>query len=203
MSLSVIDYGMGNLRSVVNALDFLGVQHVMARTPDEVRAAQRLLLPGVGAFHRAMENLTASGVADAIREGVARGTPLLGICLGMHLLADYGDEGGGAAGLGLMRGRVVRLAAGEGLRIPHMGFNDVAISAAHPLLEGVEDRSHFYFAHSYQVSGNDADLIASAEHGASFPAVLASGRVMGAQFHPEKSQSPGLRLLRNFCNLPC
>jgi imidazole glycerol-phosphate synthase subunit HisH len=150
-----------------------------------------------------MENLNGSGVAAAIKAATAEGTPLLGICLGMHLLAEYGDEGGGTAGLGLLRGRVVKLTAQEGLRIPHMGFNEVAIAVDHPLVAGIEDRSHFYFAHSYQFSGNEQDVVARASHGGNFPAIMASGHVLGAQFHPEKSQSHGLRMLRNFCELPC
>jgi imidazole glycerol-phosphate synthase subunit HisH len=203
VSISVIDYGMGNLRSVVNALDFLGVSHVMARTPAEVLSSERLLLPGVGSFRRAIENLNGSGVADAIKAATEGGTPILGICLGMHLLADYGDEGGGTYGLGLLRGRVVKLPSQKGLRIPHMGFNEVAIVAKHPLLAGIEDQSHFYFAHSYQFSDNEDDVVARASYGTSFAAVMASGRVAGAQFHPEKSQSHGLRMLRNFCKLSC
>jgi imidazole glycerol-phosphate synthase subunit HisH len=199
MSVAVIDYGMGNLRSVVNALDFIGARHRLVRTPAEVRAEERLILPGVGSFHRAMENLTGSGVAGAIVETVGGGAAILGICLGMHLLADYGDEGGGSNGLGLLRGAIRRLPSAEGLRIPHMGFNEVRVVADHPLLAGIDDGSHFYFAHSYQFTDNTVDVIARAEHGVAFPAVIARGNVLAAQFHPEKSQTPGLRMLKNFC----
>jgi glutamine amidotransferase len=203
MSIAVIDFGMGNLQSVVNALEFLGIPHLIVRTPLEVRSAKRLLLPGVGSFYRAMENLNASGLAEAIKDATNDGTPLLGICLGMHLLAEFGDEGGGTAGLGLLRGRVIKLPAGHGLRIPHMGFNDVLIEVEHPLLADIVNGSHFYFAHSYQFSDNDDQIVARATYGVTFPAIIASGMVMGTQFHPEKSQSQGLCLLRNFFELPC
>ena len=199
MMISIIDYGMGNLRSVENALAFLDVPHRLVREPEEVLAADKLILPGVGAFQKAMENLTSTGVAAATIAAARKGTPLLGICLGMQLLADFGEEGGRCAGLGLVHGTVKRLEAGAELRIPHMGFNVVKVMKAHPLFDGIADESHFYFAHSFRFDCSDDVVLGCARHGVEFAAAVADGNVWGAQFHPEKSQSHGLRLLQNFC----
>jgi imidazole glycerol-phosphate synthase subunit HisH len=196
--VSIIDYGMGNLRSIVNALDFLGIPHRLVREPAAVMDAGMLILPGVGAFDRAMINLMDSGMAAAIADAARTGTPLLGICLGMQLLAERGEEGGGCHGLGLVPGTARRLRPESGVRIPHMGFNDVVQTRACPLFEGIGDRSDFYFAHSYYLDCDEAVVVGVAVHGSEFAAAIAHGNVMGTQFHPEKSQSHGLQLLRNF-----
>lgn len=203
-SVSIIDYGMGNLRSVENALDFLGVAYRLINHPSDVSSADKLILPGVGAFQQAISNLEQSGLAAATVSAAKRGTPLLGICLGMQLLADSGEEHGFAAGLGLIRGTVKLLAPGPGLRIPHMGFNEVEQVQTNVLFDGIENGSHFYFAHSYYMECSDGVVTGVATHGVPFAAAVANGNVFGTQFHPEKSQSHGLRLLRNFCDrMPC
>lgn len=204
MKVAIVDYGTGNLRSIENALDFIGVRHRRVRTPGELLGERRLILPGVGSFRSAMENLTDLGVAEAVREAVGSGAHLLGICLGMQLLAELGEEGGRCRGLGLVEGVVRPLSAAAGVRIPHMGFNEVRILQDHPILSGIPDGSHFYFAHSFRFSDNPAAVIGEVNHGGPCTAVIVKGTVMGAQFHPEKSQSHGLRFLRNFCELsPC
>ena len=202
--IAIIDYGMGNLRSVENALDFIGAKHVLVRDPAGVAAADKVILPGVGAFQQAMASLARLGLADAVRSAASGGKPLLGICLGMQLLAETGEEGGLCPGLGLVSGTVRRLDPGPALRVPHMGFNEVELASVSALFEGIEDGSHFYFAHSYYLACPDEVVIARATHGRRFAAAVANGNVLGAQFHPEKSQSHGLRLLQNFCgNRPC
>lgn len=198
----VIDYGLGNLRSVENGLRAIGAACRFVRTPAQVASAGRLLLPGVGSFNAGMRNLRESGLADAIRNAAGKGMPLLGICLGMQLLVSRGDEGGEAAGLGLIRGEVRRFAALPDLRIPHMGFNEVEVLARSPLFDDIADRSDFYFVHSYHVIVADvADSLATATHGERFLAAIRRGNVFGTQFHPEKSQSQGLQLLKNFCKV--
>lgn len=200
--VSVIDYGLGNLRSVENALNAIGVSHGYARRPDEVKSAKRLILPGVGSFRAGMENLTKSGLADSILAAGGSGTPILGICLGMQLLVSRGEEGGVSNGLGLIPGTVKRFDLTEGFQVPHMGFNEVNIASPCPLFEGISDGSHFYFVHSYHVVVQDqSDVLAVSEHGYLFSSVIRHANVFGTQFHPEKSQSQGLQLLKNFCAL--
>ena len=201
--VSVIDYGMGNLRSVRNALNYLGIENRFISEPADVSNSPRLIVPGVGSFMHAMTNLASLGLVDPIRAAGARGVPILGICLGMHLLADEGDEGGGCSGLRLIPGTVKRIdARSHTLKIPHMGFNQVRFHASHPLFSGVADASDFYFAHSYQFICSDRHAAATTTYGEPFVSVVAQHNVMGVQFHPEKSQVHGLTLLRNFCELP-
>ena len=198
----VINYGLGNLRSVENGLSAVGASVRIVSAPEEIEAAGRLLLPGVGSFSVGMKNLMESGLAEAICAAAKKGTPLLGICLGMQLLASRGDEGGEAEGLGLIPGTVKRLAAAPGLRIPHMGFNEVFPLTASPLFESIAHGSDFYFVHSYHVTvERPEDALASATHGEKFMAAIRRDNVFGTQFHPEKSQSQGLQLLKNFCTL--
>jgi glutamine amidotransferase len=196
----VINYGLGNLRSVENGLRAVGASVRVVRTPDEVTHAARLILPGVGSFNEGMRNLRDSGLAEAICSAAKQGTPLLGICLGMQLLASHGDEGGNTQGLGLIPGRVKRFVATPALRIPHMGFNEVFPLKASPLFKAVTDGSDFYFVHSYHVVVDHAqDGLAHANYGEPFMAAIHRDNVFGTQFHPEKSQSQGLQLLENFC----
>lgn len=196
----VINYGLGNLRSIENGLRAVGVSVRIVDTPEDVIRADRLILPGVGSFNEAMKNLRDSGIAEVICSTAKRGTPLLGICLGMQLLASHGEEGGNTQGLGLIPGIVKRLSVDAPLRTPHMGFNEVFPLKASPLFEEVPDGSDFYFVHSYHMVVDDAnDGLASASYGSPFMAAVHRGNVFGTQFHPEKSQSQGLQLLRNFC----
>lgn len=196
----VINYGLGNLRSVENGLRAVGASVRVVNTPEEVTRADRLILPGVGSFNEGMKNLRDSGLSEAICSAAKRGTPLLGICLGMQLLASHGEEGGNTRGLGLIPGIVKRFAVDAALRVPHMGFNEVFPLKTSPLFEEVPEGSDFYFVHSYHVVVDEAnDGLASASYGAPFMAAVHRANVFGTQFHPEKSQSQGLQLLKNFC----
>jgi glutamine amidotransferase len=198
----VINYGLGNLRSVENALRAVGAYARVVKTPKEVASADRLILPGVGSFNEGMRNLRDSGLAEAICSAAQGGTPLLGICLGMQLLASHGEEGGDSQGLGLIPGRVKRFEIDVDLRIPHMGFNEVFHRKRSPLFEAVADGSDFYFVHSYHLMVDDLnDSLARANYGRPFVAAVHRANVFGTQFHPEKSQSQGLQLLKNFCSL--
>ncbi len=198
--LSIIDYGMGNLRSVINALEYLGVENKLVQTAEEILDSDKLILPGVGSFREAMENLIRLNIVDSIQKASRNGKPILGICLGMQLLAEYGEEGGLCNGLGLISGRVKFLNTKRSdIKVPHMGFNQVEIIKNDSLFSGIKDRSYFYFVHSYHFNGISEDVAGVTDHGIKFTSVLIRGNVIGTQFHPEKSQSNGLRLLKNFC----
>ncbi len=205
--ITLIDYGGSNLRSVQKAFEAVGTRVSVTNEPDAVARAERLVLPGVGAFGAGMDALRAAGLAEATVAAVNNGTPLLGICLGMQFLFDESEELGRHAGLGLLAGRVVRfdgLAAPDGrpLKVPHVGWNELLYDTGHPLLAGVPPGAHAYFVHSYYCAADDPAVVLSrSEYGLSFPAIVGRGRVFGFQFHPEKSQSVGLRLLRNFATL--
>jgi glutamine amidotransferase len=201
--LVIIDYGMGNLRNVQKAFEHIGISAAVSAQARELRSADGLVLPGVGAFGDAMHNLHAAGLADLIRERTAAGVPLLGICLGLQLLFEESEEMGLHEGLGVLPGRVVRF-AGE-LKVPHIGWNQLDLTprgAAHPLLRGIPDHSYAYFVHSYYVVPAQADrILTTTAYGIDFASMAALDRVFGAQFHPEKSQEVGLRLLRNFAGI--
>jgi glutamine amidotransferase len=196
--VSIIDCGRGNLRSLAGALDRLGVHHDRARTPEDVLSARRLILPGVGAFDRFMHALRERELEGAIRNAVERGTPLLGICVGMQVLAARGLEHGECKGLGLIDAVVDRIApADPACRVPHVGWNRAAPLAGHDLLP---DPAAFYFVHSYAMKPErPSDAIAVADHGGPIVAAVAREHVAGVQFHPEKSQEAGLELLRRYC----
>jgi glutamine amidotransferase len=195
--VAIIDYGVGNLRSVEKAFHAGGAEAVVTSDERELRAAERLVLPGVGAFRACMEALNARGFDKLVRERVADGTPLLGVCVGMQMLFEESEEFGTTRGLGLLRGRVRRFP--EGLRVPQVGWNQVEWRKRHALAEGIEDESFFYFVHSYFCdASDDADVLGRTEYGAAYASVVTRANVYGVQFHPEKSQSAGLRLLKNF-----
>jgi glutamine amidotransferase len=202
--ITLIDYGGSNLRSVQKALEAVGARPAVTADPDVVRRADKLVLPGVGAFGAGMAALRARGLDAATREAVAAGALLLGICLGMQFLFDESDEMGRHEGLGLIPGRVTRfpaglLADGRPLKVPHVGWNGIDPAGAPPLLAGVAPGAHAYFVHSYFCAPRDeADVLARADYGGAFAAVVGRGRVFGIQFHPEKSQRVGLRILANF-----
>lgn len=202
VTITVIDYGIGNLRSVTKALEFLGCQVTLTSDPNEVMRANKLVLPGVGAFGAGMRNLTQLGLVDAIRDAVQRGTPLLGICLGLQLLFDESEEMGRHEGLKLVRGKVVRFPETNNIRIPHMGWNALKIRKSEPLFKGVPDGAMVYFVHSYFPVPNDNSVIAATtEHGVEFVSAIAIDNIFGTQFHPEKSSKVGLQILRNFVAL--
>lgn len=207
-AITMIDYGGSNLRSVQKAFEAVGVEVDVTPDPDLVVRARRLVLPGVGAFPAGMEGLKARGLDEAITQAVAAGIPLLGICLGMQLLFDESEEMGRHAGLGLLTGRVVRFDGcaigpeGRGLKVPHMGWNQIEHPGTHPLLAGVPSGSHAYFVHSYYCAPSQAtDVIATAEYDLRFAAIAGRGHILGIQFHPEKSQAVGLRILKNFADM--
>ncbi len=188
---------MGNITSVKNACDFIGVPSVIVHRPEELDGVDRIILPGVGAFRMGMEKLSKLGFEDAIKGKVAEGYPLLGICLGMQLLASVGEEGGETPGLNLVGGRVMRLDV-PGFRVPHVGWNNINISRENSLIKE-ESGLDFYFVHSFHLLlDNKDDEIASCEYGIQFTAALGRGRIFGTQFHPEKSFRSGLDIIRRF-----
>jgi glutamine amidotransferase len=200
--IAVVDYGMGNRRSVEKALEHVGARAPITREHDRIRAADGLVVPGVGAFPRAMRNLSELGLVSVIRERAASGTPLLGICLGMQLLFERSEELDATDGLGLMEGEVTRLEAG-GLRVPHIGWNDVSFHRRSPLTEGLPAGGcAFYHVHSLAPRPRRSeDVVGTAEYGGRFATIVARGSVFGVQFHPEKSSGHGLRVLENFVAL--
>jgi glutamine amidotransferase len=217
--IAIIDYGMGNLRSVQKGFERVGAQARIVRTADEIRAAEKVVLPGVGAFRDAIGHLREQGLIDPIREAIQSDRPFLGICLGLQLLFDVSYEDGEYAGLGIVPGRVVRfdftsLPGGRDLKIPHMGWNQVTWSAGSvdgepgsgscPLVKGIESGAYFYFVHSYYVAPADPEVsFGRCRYGHEFTAMIWRGRLFATQFHPEKSQQNGLQLLRNFAELTC
>ena len=197
MSVAIIDYGVGNLRSVEKAFHAGGVEAVVSSDESVLRAADRLVLPGVGAFRACMEALTERGFDRLVRERVEDGTPLLGVCVGMQMLFEESEEFGVTGGLGFLKGRVRRFP--EGLRVPQVGWNQVGWKGGHALSEGIGDGTFFYFVHSFFCeAGDGASVVGETEYGLSYPSVVARVNVCGVQFHPEKSQAAGLRLLKNF-----
>jgi glutamine amidotransferase len=197
--IAVIDYGMGNLRSVAKALEAIGEEPQVTSRPEDLRAASHIVLPGVGAFGQCAANLRATGLVEVLDEEVrGRGKPFLGICVGMQLLAEWSEEDHGAPGLGWLAGRVRRFPADEQRKVPHMGWNDVSSAGETRIFRGIR-LPVFYFVHSYYVELADASLAsATCEYGQSFPAAVAADNLWAVQFHPEKSQQNGLRFLQNF-----
>ncbi len=201
--LAIIDYGAGNLRSVVHALNYLGVESMrIVRTARDLRGASKIILPGVGAFGAGMQKLHEHDLVQPIKSAVLAGVPYLGICLGMQFLFEYSDEMGEHAGLGLLPGMVTRFPNRDGLKVPHMGWNELNSTRTTPLTADLPANSFAYFVHSYYcVPANDADTILTADYGAPFCAGVARGNIYGVQFHPEKSQQTGLSILTNFLEL--
>ncbi len=196
--VGVCDYGVGNLRSVERALSEAGAEPVISADPAELSGCDGLVLPGVGAFAVAAAVLRERGLHSMITELAAAGRPILGVCLGFQLLFDESDEGTGGSGLGLLRGRVGRLDS-DRAKVPHMGWNRLAMTRPSALLDGVDEGAHVYFVHSYAVSpGDSADVVATTDHGGELVAAVERGAIQGTQFHPEKSGSAGLRVYGNF-----
>ena len=199
--IGIIDYGAGNLTSVRNALDQLGYEAQVFDRPEHADRFGHLILPGVGSFRRAMEALDGRDWPQALREYTAAGRPLLGICLGMQLLLEEGEEHGPTKGLGLVPGKVVLMTPQAPHRVPHVGWNQLIHVREQPLFEGVKHHVDLYFVHSYHCVVEDpADVVARCDYGGEFVASVARGMVAGMQFHPEKSQPVGLRILENFAN---
>jgi glutamine amidotransferase len=197
--IAIIDYGVGNLRSVEKAFEAAGCEAVVSGDERVLRSAERLVLPGVGAFGACMRALAERGFDTLVRERVGEGTPLLGVCVGMQMLFEESEEFGPVAGLGLLRGRVRRF-DGD-LRVPHVGWNQVRRRAPHSLLADIEDGAFFYFVHSYYCEAAADDVVlGETDYGAPYASIVARDNICGVQFHPEKSQAAGLRLLGNFAD---
>ncbi len=199
--IAIIDYGVGNLFSLASSFSAIGADVTVTGDADTVRAADRILLPGVGAFGDAAKKLRATGLDKVLLEEAARGKPILGICLGMQLLFERGYEYGEHEGLGLIKGSVrpIRDVIPAALKIPHIGWNALSKQGDHPLLRYVKEGDCVYFVHSYHATECESAVIATTEYGAPLTAAVASGNVMGCQFHPEKSGEVGLSILRAFC----
>ena len=200
MKLVIVDYGAGNLRSVAKAVAHVGGQPLITTNPRDVAAAEALIVPGVGAAADTMRNLHDHGLVEPIRDYIASGRPFLGVCMGQQVLFDVSEEGGEHPCLGVLPGRVVRLPAG--LKVPHMGWNQVRIVRPHPIFEGILDGSYFYFVHSFYPQPDDASVIVGeTDYGVTFPSVVARDNLVATQFHPEKSGAMGLRMYENFLRI--
>lgn len=197
--VGIVDIGIGNLGSIAGAVTSLGFDVVPVRQPSELDQAEVVILPGVGAFSHAVEKIDRAGMRQPLRQWADAGKPLLGICLGMQLLFESGDEGGAADGLGLIPGTVRRLPEDNGLRLPHVGWNEIRLNSAHPVMKSVKQGVDFYFVHSYAAECDPSHIVASTEYGIRFPSIIGRGSVLGTQFHCEKSQRNGLQLLEAFC----
>ncbi len=198
--IAIIDYGMGNLRSVQKGFEKVGFSARVTADPDVVRKAEKVVLPGVGAFGDAMVNLREAGMVAAIGETVKAGKPFLGICLGLQLMFETSEEGGIFKGLGIFPGQVKLLP--PGLKVPHMGWNQIEIQKPDPILKGVPDGSMFYFVHSYYAAPADPGVITTlTKYGIKFMSIASLGNIFGIQFHPEKSSTLGLNILKNFGEL--
>lgn len=199
--ITIIDCGMGNLRSVQKAFEHLGYPAQFSSSPGDIQKALKLVLPGDGAFGDEMKRLKELGLTSPILEAVGKGIPFLGICVGQQVLFDASEEFGNHRGLGLFQGRIKRLP--DGLPVPHMGWNQLHLKKNSSLLAGVAPESFVYFIHSYYIAECDwAQVTATTDYGIEFPVVIEHDNVFSTQFHPEKSQCPGLRLLKNFAELP-
>jgi imidazole glycerol-phosphate synthase subunit HisH len=201
--ISIIDYGMGNLRSVQKAFERVGFEAEITSDPARVAAAQKVVLPGVGAFEGCISELRRRGLVDAVLNAIGSGKPFLGICVGMQLLFDVGYENGTHQGLGVIPGDVVRFDLPKGYAVPHMGWNQLVIRRRPPILEGIDDGAYVYFVHSYYCVPKEKDVVATeTDYGGNFCSMIWRDNVFATQFHPEKSQAIGLRILKNFAELP-
>ena len=207
--IAIIDYGMGNLRSVQKGFEAVGADAIITSDSQKILSAKSVVLPGVGAFKACMENLERFSRIDTVKKSIKSGKPFLGICLGLQLLFSQAEEFGSVSGLDIIKGKVVgfkdaklKLEAGEPLKIPHMGWNNVEAKPSHPLFDSVPDRSYFYFVHSYYVVPEDKTTVATTtNYGIDFVSGIQHENIHAFQFHPEKSQKLGLAVLRNFSTL--
>lgn len=201
--LAVIDYGAGNLRSVLHALKHLQVAEMrLVQRPDELAGAEKIILPGVGAFGACMEQMRQQRLVEPLKDALAAGVPYLGICVGMQMLFEVGEEMGEHAGLGILGGRVIRFPRFADRKVPHMGWNQLKVRRQSDLLNGLSEEKYVYFVHSYYCAPTDRDtVVASVDYGVEFAAFVQRDTIYGLQFHPEKSQNTGLRILANFLRL--
>jgi imidazole glycerol-phosphate synthase subunit HisH len=195
--IAIIDYGAGNLRSVANAIALMGYDARITSSPNEVLKAEAVFLPGVGAAADTVSSLKAHGLDEALKEIIARDTPFFAVCVGLQVLFEETEEGGGCQCLGLLPGKVRKLPAG--IKVPHIGWNNVKKANAHPLFEGIDDNSFFYFVHSYYVEPTkQSEIIGNTDYGTTFASAIARGNMVATQFHPEKSGATGLIMYGNF-----
>ncbi len=200
--IAIIDYDAGNLKSVEKALKYLGQDVIVSRDSSEILQADKVILPGVGSFGDAMNNLDHFNLVDTIKKVAEKDTPFLGICLGLQLLFEKSDETPGAEGLGILKGEILRIPPKERLKIPHMGWNSLNIKPQARLFDGIANNSYVYFVHSYYLKAEDENIVAaSTEYSTHIHASVESGNIFACQFHPEKSSDVGLRILKNFASL--
>ncbi len=200
--VAIIDYDAGNIRSVEKAVRYLGKEVTVTSEPEEILAADRVILPGVGAFGDAMKRLHAMGLVEVIRQAADRGTPFLGICLGLQLLFEKSEESPGVPGLGLLQGEILRLPEHPGLKVPHIGWNSLKYPNPGRLFRGIPEDSYVYFVHSYYLKAQDEGIVtATTEYGTLVHASVESGNLFACQFHPEKSSETGLTILENFLSI--
>lgn len=200
--IAIIDYDAGNIKSVEKALILLGEETVLTRDADTILSSDGVILPGVGAFGDAMEKLHAYGLVDVIRKAVEKNIPFLGICLGLQLMFESSEESPGVEGLHLLDGKILKIPAGKGLKIPHIGWNNLSFPSMGRLFKDVQENSFVYFVHSYYLSAADESIVkATTEYGTVIHASVEKGNVFACQFHPEKSSEVGLKILRNFIDI--
>lgn len=196
--IAIVDYGMGNLRSVEKGFRKVGVSTKVTNKPEVIENADGVVLPGVGAFRDCMKELTNLKLVDAVVKTIKKNKPYLGICLGLQVLFSESEEFGKCRGLDIFRGKVMRFPANE-LKVPHMGWNDIKIQKNNPLLSGIKDRTYFYFVHSFYIVPEDTSIISAVtDYGLEFASMICKDNIFAVQFHPEKSQTTGLRILENF-----
>ncbi len=200
--IAIVDYDAGNIKSVEKALAHLGEECITTRVPDEIYTADKIILPGVGAFGDAMKKLEDSGLADVIKTAALNGTPLLGICLGLQLMFESSSEAEGVSGLGILKGKILAIPPKEGYKIPHMGWNSISIKSDSRLFKDIPQNSYVYFVHSYYLKAeSEEDVAASTEYIVHIHAAVEHDNIFACQFHPEKSGDTGLKILKNFCCL--
>ena len=200
--IAIIDYDAGNIKSVEKALHYLGEETTVTRDPQTLLNADKVILPGVGSFGRAMENLHTYGLVPVIHEIVEKKTPFLGICLGLQLLFESSEEAPGVAGLGILKGKILRIPERAGLKIPHMGWNSLHLEHDGRLFRGIEENAYVYFVHSYYLQAEEKEIVkASTEYSTHIHASVEQGNIFACQFHPEKSSDVGLHILKNFVEL--
>ena len=200
--IGIIDYDAGNIRSVEKALSYLGEETVVSRDPQVLLKADKVILPGVGSFGQAMENLHRYNLVPVIKEMVKNNTPFLGICLGLQLLFESSEEAPGVAGLGILKGKILRIPERAGLKIPHMGWNSLHLEHDGRLFRGIEENAYVYFVHSYYLQAEEKEIVkASTEYSTHIHASVEQGNIFACQFHPEKSSDVGLHILKNFVEL--